>query len=54
MTTTRDLTRLQELTDRADPTDLLTRQGLWLDEGPKRERAAQRDDRLSGTHKIPA
>jgi hypothetical protein len=32
MTTTSDLTRLQELTDRADLTDLLTRQGLWLDE----------------------
>jgi 3-phenylpropionate/cinnamic acid dioxygenase small subunit len=31
-TTTRDLTRLQELADRADITDLLTRQGLWLDE----------------------
>jgi hypothetical protein len=32
MTTTPDLTRLQELTDRADLTDLLNRQGLWLDE----------------------
>jgi hypothetical protein len=32
MTTTRDLTRLQELADRADLTDLLTHHGLWLDE----------------------
>jgi hypothetical protein len=32
MTTTPDLTRLQELADRADLTDLLNRQGLWLDE----------------------
>lgn len=32
MTTIRDLARLQELADRADLTDLLTRHGLWPDE----------------------
>jgi hypothetical protein len=32
MTPTADLTRLQELTDRADLAELVTRQGLWLDE----------------------
>src|SRR5882672_12332178 len=32
MTTTADLTRLQELTDRADLTELVTRLGRWLDE----------------------
>jgi hypothetical protein len=31
-TTTGGLARLQELADRADLTDLLARQGLWLDE----------------------